>query len=256
MFSRASDTGSEASDTGSEESDAGSEGSRSGENQLPGEFVFQGAGLTKPQVSNGQSKGHAQPNFADAANSQSDPTPNTSVENSSPDLSSVTAARLPSAQADGQGGRGSASIGEQILESIHSSLRQGGQEIIIRLNPPELGKVFLRFHEQQDSITGLLEVSRAQTRYEIEHALPEVIRALQDSGIQVSRFEVELADQPQQQLLRDQSSPEGSLGQNGFADRGDTDDKSAAQLQASDSSYGVFDEPQIQVTNDSISILA
>jgi hypothetical protein len=33
------------------------------------------------------------------------------------------------------------SVGSQIQESIHSSLQSGSQQIVIRLNPPELGKV-------------------------------------------------------------------------------------------------------------------
>jgi len=99
----------------------------------------------------------------------------------------------------------SASITEQILESINSSSSQqaGTQQITIRLNPPELGKVFIKFEEQENQITGLLEVSKAQTRYEVEQALPQIIQSLADSGIQVRRLEVMLTNQNEQQSYRD-----------------------------------------------------
>jgi len=114
----------------------------------------------------------------------------------------------------------SADIGKQILESIHSSLTQKGQsqQITVRLNPPELGKVFIKFQEQDDQITGLLEVSKTQTRTEIEQALPQIVRSLQESGIQIKRLDVVLSEkeQPEQEALRDQTL------QNGWAQQQDS----------------------------------
>ncbi|HEW79723.1 MAG TPA: flagellar hook-length control protein FliK, partial [Phycisphaerales bacterium] len=83
----------------------------------------------------------------------------------------------------------SAGISAQIQTSIlQSSLRLGEGQITIRLNPPELGKVFIKFQEQQGQITGLLEVSKIQTRAQIQQALPQIIRNLADSGIQIKRL--------------------------------------------------------------------
>ena len=110
------------------------------------------------------------------------------------------------------------SINEQIQASIGSSLRQGDQQITINLHPPELGRIFIRFQEQQDQITGLLEVEKIQTRYEIEQALPQIIENLRDSGIQIKRLEVMLPDteQSEQEALKDQSL------QNGWAQQQDS----------------------------------
>ena len=93
----------------------------------------------------------------------------------------------------------SADIGKQILESIHSSISQQGAErqITIRLNPPELGKVSITFRQQDAELTGLMEVSKAQTRIEIEQTLPQIIRNLADSGIQIKRLEVMLSNEEQ-----------------------------------------------------------
>lgn len=113
--------------------------------------------------------------------------------------SATTAATARPANLPGQNAPNNtaADIGRQILESIHSSITQqkGDQQITVRLNPPELGKVFIKLQERNAELTGILEVSRTQTRAEIEHALPQMIRNLADSGIQVKRLEVVLSEQ-------------------------------------------------------------
>ncbi len=98
-------------------------------------------------------------------------------------------------------------VGKQILESIQSSLTNqvGDKQITVRLNPPELGKVLIKFQEQENQITGLLEASKTQTRIEIEQALPQIIRDLSDSGINIKRLEVVLtsSEQQEQESLND-----------------------------------------------------
>jgi len=61
---------------------------------------------------------------------------------------------------------------EQIIESIHSMLSRESatRQIIIRLNPPELGKISVQFEQHEDHITGLLKVATLQTRHEVEQA--------------------------------------------------------------------------------------
>jgi flagellar hook-length control protein FliK len=118
----------------------------------------------------------------------------------------------------------SADIGKQILESIHSSASHQGAErqITVRLNPPELGKVFIRFRQQDAELTGVMEVSKAQTRFEIEQTLPQIIRNLADSGIQIKRFEVILSNEEQsgQGTLGNQSLQSGGTQQQNSANHG------------------------------------
>jgi len=89
--------------------------------------------------------------------------------------------------------------GNQILESIHRSISQHGmdRQVTVRLNPPELGKVSITFRQQDAELTGLMEVNKAQTRFEIEQTLPQIIRNLADSGIQIKRLEVMLSNEEQ-----------------------------------------------------------
>jgi flagellar hook-length control protein FliK len=111
----------------------------------------------------------------------------------------------------------SADIGRQILESVQRSISQqdANRQITVRLNPPELGKVVIRFQQQNAEITGLMEVNKAQTRFEIEQALPQIIRNLADCGIQIKRLEVMLSNeqQPGQGALGNQSLQSGTAQQ-------------------------------------------
>ena len=102
------------------------------------------------------------------------------------------------------------SVSGQILESIHSSLQQGQNRLTIALNPPELGRVLVRFEEQDNQIIGILEVSQKQTRAEVEQALPQLLQSLQDSGVQVKRLDVMLNDQPDQGHSKDQTGNDPS----------------------------------------------
>lgn len=95
-------------------------------------------------------------------------------------------------------------VGQQILDSVHASMTRADKQIQIRLDPPELGTVTVRIAEQGDQIQGILQVSRDDTRREIEQALPQVLKGLQDAGIQVRRLEVVVSDQPDRGSGRDQ----------------------------------------------------
>jgi hypothetical protein len=66
-----------------------------------------------------------------------------------------------------------ASIASQIQYNVQSSLNAGSNEIVIQLNPPELGKVEVKFTEDSAGLTGVLSVDKPMTKYEIQQSLPE-----------------------------------------------------------------------------------
>jgi len=163
-------------------------------------------------------------------------------------------------------GDASSDVSNQILESVRSSLSQqtGDKEITIHLNPPELGKVSVKFQEQGDQITGTLEVSKAQTRTEIEQALPEIIRSLADSGVTIKRLEVVLSQNGQS----DSQAPKNPLLQDGTFQQRDSANpgQSGREQQASQTYYGptgrgryqyqnAADPYEMLVTNTSINML-
>jgi flagellar hook-length control protein FliK len=96
------------------------------------------------------------------------------------------------------------SVGEQILDSLRASLDRRDNQIVVRLHPPELGTVLVRFREGGEQISGLLEVGRSETRYEIEQVLPAVLRNLHEAGIAIERLEVVVSGQPERDLARGQ----------------------------------------------------
>ncbi|MDH4238597.1 MAG: flagellar hook-length control protein FliK [Phycisphaerae bacterium] len=181
-------------------------------------------------------------------------------EQSSPFPDTVTTDNLPGQASPSDV---SASITKQIMESIYSPSSQQSetQQITIRLNPPELGKVFIKFEEQENQITGLLEVSKAQTRYEVEQTLPHIIQNLADCGIQVKRLEVALTDQGEQQPYRDESLQDGifqqhhEFSQESNPDSPGTIGTNEPVLSRNNDHYQDSLETDIHITENSINIL-
>ena len=94
-------------------------------------------------------------------------------------------------------------VGEQILDSVHASLSRGDSQVTVRLDPPELGSVVIRFQEQDGQLTGVLEISKEQTRQEVEETLPQVVRSLQEAGVLVRRLDVVTSDASERDVARD-----------------------------------------------------
>ncbi|MHC4806269.1 MAG: flagellar hook-length control protein FliK [Planctomycetota bacterium] len=234
---------------------------------LSGDSTFQKLNVTEVQISTGQTKDRGNSTSNNGSNSNleqilSHNNPQTPIT----EQSSASAGTPKTANPSGQTlpSDVSAGIGKQILESIHSSLSQQSQnqQITVRLNPPELGKVFIKFQEQDAQITGLLEVSKTQTRYEIEQALPQIIRNLTDCGIQIKRLEVVLPDgqQSEQQTLKDQSLQNGWTQQQDSANPGaGANSPNTGEINewlTNDNSYQNISELQeALVTNGSINML-
>ncbi len=245
---------------------SGKESTRAG-NKLSDNLTVQELNVTAVQVSTGQTKNRDNSTFNNNSNSDleqilSHNNPQTTVtEQSNSSAEGAKSFNLPGQTSPSDV---SADIGKQILESIHSSLSQKGQDqqITIRLNPPELGKVFIKFQEQDNQITGLLEVSKAQTRIEIQQALPQIIRSLQDSGIQIKRLDVVLseAEQPEHEALRDQSLHNGWGQQqdptNSYMGGNNPDAREINEWLINNNSYENISELQETLVTDGINMLA
>lgn len=211
-----SDSKAATAETFSESSSgSGKESPRAG-NKLSDNPTVQELNVINVQVSTGQTKNRGSSTSNDSPDSDlkqilshnNSQTPVTEQSHNS--VEGAKTAALPGQTSPGSV---SADIGKQILESMHRSLSHEGndQQITIRLNPPELGKVFIKFDEQDSQIIGLLEVSKPQTRIEIQQALPQIIQNLQGSGIHIKRLEVVLSEGEQtgQESLKDQSLQNG-----------------------------------------------
>ncbi len=238
-----------------------------GGNDLSNESTVQKLKVTDVQISTNQIKGRD--NTASSNNSNSDlgqmlqhnnlQAPVT--EQSQNSVENAKTAEMPKQTLPSDV---SADIGKQILESIHNSVsRQGGnQQITVRLNPPELGRVFIKFQEQDNQITGLMEVSKTQTRFEIEQALPQIVRNLADSGIQIKRFEVVLNNNEgsEQETNKDQLLQNGGTQHHGSTNSGahenDPDAREINEWLAGNNSYQNISELREMLTAEgSINVL-
>jgi len=153
-------------------------------------------------------------------------------------------------------------IGRQIQESIHSTVRQGENEITVRLNPPELGRVFIRFQQQDGDIVGLMQVTESRTRAEIQQLLPQMVQNLQDQGIGIKRIDVVPTNEQNNSAVKDQSMEPGSHNHTGGQDstNPDTSRQTAQwtgfdQWQPAAEGYTELGQIQLGTGDDSINIL-
>ena len=100
---------------------------------------------------------------------------------------------------------------EQIIQSLKNNPVVPDRQINITLNPPELGRIRITFQQTDGEITGLLEVERAQARYDVEKSLPQIVTSLQQSGVQVQRINVVQNEQGQGQSGQSKDSFAGDF---------------------------------------------
>jgi flagellar hook-length control protein FliK len=106
----------------------------------------------------------------------------------------TTVQNVSSSVSNGSLSNETASINEQILQHVTTAARQANSQISVQLNPPELGRVSIKFSQTGKELTGQLETTNALTRAEIRQQIPEIIRSLEQSGITVKRIDVTLSD--------------------------------------------------------------
>jgi len=154
-------------------------------------------------------------------------------------------------------GLGRHRVSEQVIESIRASFTGpgAGSRIVIRLNPPELGKISVEFREDNNQLTGVLEVSKIQTRDQIQQALPEIVKTLHDAGVNLKKFDLQLSDQPQQQPFADQSLQDnGARQHDNLSHTADLEPEPAEQPRMEAQHQDVY-EPQLLVTANTINML-
>ena len=153
------------------------------------------------------------------------------------------------------------SVREQVSNFIQSSYQPGGQQqISFRLNPANLGSVAVNFQENAEGITGTLHVNQAQTKDEIQRAIPEMIRNLGEAGIHIKKLEVVLTNQQSYDNAKDQSfnaSQNGNPSQQNQPESGQTSGGTTQnQWKTNIANSSKFDQQQGYHTDKSIDMLA
>jgi hypothetical protein len=148
-------------------------------------------------------------------------------------------------------------LGRQIQESVSSFYRPGTQQIVIRLNPPDLGQVTIKFIEHRDGISGTLHVDKLQTKDQIQQALPGIIQNLQNSDIPIKKLDVVLTNQQQYTASGEQSGGHNSASeqQNPHGPNPLENPVSYNEWLANSNNIRDFTDPRIQLSDDSINML-
>jgi flagellar hook-length control protein FliK len=100
-----------------------------------------------------------------------------------------------SATATNAAANAGANVHEQIASAAVTASHKVGQRIAVNLNPPELGRISIKFEKNGDEVIGRVEVEKSQTKNQIDLNLSQIVQNLQDSGVQLKRLEVVLQDQ-------------------------------------------------------------
>lgn len=103
-----------------------------------------------------------------------------------------------------------ATVHEQVASVAAAAFSKVGQKIAVNLNPPELGRISIKFEKNGDEVVGRVEVEKSQTKSQIDLNLSQIVQNLQDSGVQLKRLEVVLQEQPlgNQQEFADHARPD------------------------------------------------
>jgi len=84
----------------------------------------------------------------------------------------------------------SPALDNQISAPIASALNRVGQSVSITLNPPELGRMSIKFEQEGTELIGRIEFENAKVGEQLESSLPRVIQNLQDSGVAVREIQL------------------------------------------------------------------
>lgn len=99
-------------------------------------------------------------------------------------------------------------LGRQVIEGL-SAAAEGSRQVVVRLDPPELGSVTLKLESRGGELRAVVEVDNARTLAEIQKETPALVQRLTDGGIQVRSLD----------LVMTGGSPDSSQSQMFWQDR-------------------------------------
>jgi len=136
---------------------------------------------------------------------------------------------------------GPAPVGLQITRAVRGRALRPGQQIVIRLNPPELGSVRIALRTVGNELRGMVTVDNPRTFTSLQHETPALVDRLSGADIRVTRMEVILND-------NDASTGSGSHGSGPEANEAALQDgrqeQDPAQQDASTDARGEGDDPE------------
>jgi flagellar hook-length control protein FliK len=130
---------------------------------------------------------------------------NSQVPNTVVGEAATASVETTATQAIGNNAIETASPVKQISEAFQSSAAKNGQEIVVRLDPPHLGKVSVTLRLEGGQVRGVLEVESPRTLSQLQREAPNIITRLTDAGIDMKRMELSLSENGSRDSMRDSS---------------------------------------------------
>jgi len=84
---------------------------------------------------------------------------------------------------------------DRVADALRTSASRNGETVVIKLNPPELGRVRVSLATEGREVSGTLEVENPRTLAGLQREAAELIGRLSEAGIQMRRMDFSLSDQ-------------------------------------------------------------
>jgi len=182
------------------------------------------------------------------------------VEQVSPSETTASTTRTDSGAVGPQRPQGPETpVSDQISEALRARVIRSGDEVVVRMHPPELGRVRVTFHSEGQELRAVIEAESARTLGELQREAPGLMMRLTDQGVTLRRMEFALNEQ----TTGNESGSGGWAEQNGqMSDRGDLAQESkgeASRYDLTDSDAETLDSPTARplatsIEDDSINV--
>jgi len=83
---------------------------------------------------------------------------------------------------------------DQIAETIRLRGARAGEQIVVQLHPPQLGRVRLTLQADGQEVRGVLEVDNVRALAELQREAPALANRLAEGGVALRRLDVQLSD--------------------------------------------------------------
>lgn len=107
-------------------------------------------------------------------------------------------------------------VADQVAESIRASGAPTGRQIVVQLQPPDLGRVRIVFRSEGDAVRGVVRVDNPETLSRLEREAAPLMARLASSGIDVRRLDMMLSDSQGDDMTQNPAFREGQGRQNGW----------------------------------------
>jgi flagellar hook-length control protein FliK len=87
---------------------------------------------------------------------------------------------------------------EQITAHIQMRRDDLGEEMVIRLDPPELGKVRIQIRSENGQLAGVIRTDNAQTHAELQREASSLMQRLNEAGVRIKTLDMQMNDMSQQ----------------------------------------------------------